>query len=128
MLELFKYSPPLEQVYQFQNKLTDIFNKNINQQEAEKLINEWINSVNESELSCFKKFIVTLNKYKNDILNYFYRKQRKNSGFIEGLNNKIKVLKRRCYGILKDASSANGRLNLYCPRLIASRLARKLSI
>jgi transposase len=29
--------------------------------------------------------------------NYFL--QRHNSGFVEGLNNKIKVLKRRCYGI-----------------------------
>ena len=25
---------------------------------------------------------------------------RHNSGFVEGLNNKIKVLKRRCYGLL----------------------------
>ena len=25
--------------------------------------------------------------------------RRKNSGFVEGLNNKIKVLKRRCYGL-----------------------------
>jgi hypothetical protein len=30
-----------------------------------------------------------------------HRKQRKNSGFVEGLNNKIKVIKRRCYGIFK---------------------------
>ncbi len=52
-------------------------------------------------ISCFDKFISTLNKYWNDILNYFHRKQRKNSGFIEGLNNKIKVIKRRCYGIFK---------------------------
>ena len=32
-------------------------------------------------------------------MNYFYHRQRKNSGFTEGLNNKIKVIKRRCYGI-----------------------------
>ena len=31
------------------------------------------------------------------IANYF--KARKNSGFVEGLNNKIKVMKRRCYGL-----------------------------
>ena len=37
--------------------------------------------------------------YKSTILNYF--KSRKNSGFVEGLNNKIKVLKRRCYGVFK---------------------------
>ncbi|MBI5030117.1 MAG: transposase [Chloroflexi bacterium] len=30
------------------------------------------------------------------ILNYFVR--RNSSGFLEGLNNKLKVLKRRCYG------------------------------
>lgn len=34
-----------------------------------------------------------------NILNYF--KSRKTSGFVEGLNNKIKVLKRRCYGVHK---------------------------
>jgi transposase len=97
---LFKYSPILEQAYQFQNELTEIFNKNINKQEAEKLIKEWIDSVNKSELTCFSKFITTLNGYWDGILNYFYGKQRKNSGFIEGLNNKVKVIKRRCYGIL----------------------------
>ena len=38
-------------------------------------------------------------KYKPYIANYF--KKRKNSGFVEGLNNKIKVAKRRCYGFFK---------------------------
>ena len=33
----------------------------------------------------------------NEITNYFL--DRHNSGFVEGLNNKIKVIKRRCYGI-----------------------------
>jgi transposase len=98
---LFKYSPMLKKVYQFQNELTEIFNQNINKQKASKLIKNWVVKVNKSELSCFNKFISTLNKYWNDILNYFHRKQRKNSGFIEGLNNKIKVIKRRCYGIFK---------------------------
>ncbi len=34
----------------------------------------------------------------DDIVNYFI--DRHNSGFVEGLNNKVKVLKRRCYGLL----------------------------
>ncbi len=38
-------------------------------------------------------------EYKPYIGNYF--KERKSSGFVEGLNNKIKVLKRRCYGLMK---------------------------
>jgi transposase len=96
---LFNYSPMLKQAYEFQNALTELFNDNMNKQEASKLIKDWIKSVQESELSCFDKFISTLNKYWDEILNYFYRRQRKNSGFIEGLNNKVKVIKRRCYGL-----------------------------
>ena len=91
----------LKKAYQFQNELTKIFNKNINKQKASKLIRSWIAKIEKSKLFYFDKFISTLNKYWDDILNYFYRKQRKNSGFIEGLNNKIKVIKRRCYGIFK---------------------------
>jgi transposase len=41
--------------------------------------------------------IKTLKKWKNEIANYFVN--RNTSAFVEGLNNKIKVLKRRCYGI-----------------------------
>ena len=33
-----------------------------------------------------------------EIANYFV--QRENSGFVEGFNNRLKVLKRRCYGIV----------------------------
>jgi transposase len=43
--------------------------------------------------------MVVLDKYKSYIANYF--KARKNSGFVERLNNKIKVAKRRCYGFIK---------------------------
>jgi transposase len=59
-------------------------------------IDRWIKKVEKSGVSCFDSFISTLKKYKPYIANYF--KQRKNSGFVEGLNNKIKVAKRRCYG------------------------------
>jgi transposase len=33
-----------------------------------------------------------------EIVNYFISRQ--TSGFVKGMNNKIKVIKRRCYGIL----------------------------
>ena len=96
---LFRYSPDLEKAYYLQKNLTDIFNQNIDKGEASLLIKDWIKSVELSNLTCFEKFITTLNKNWNEILNYFYHRQRKNSGFVEGLNNKIKVIKRRCYGI-----------------------------
>ena len=59
---------------------------------------EWISEVKKSKLSFLKTFLKTLNKYKNQIANYFINRQ--TSGFVEGFNNKLKVMKRRCYGIL----------------------------
>ncbi len=94
---LFKYSPLLKKSYHLQNKLTAIFNQLISQKQAKRKIKQWIKAVEKSELTCFNTFIKTLNKLWDEILNYFIN--RLNSGFVEGLNNKIKVLKRRCYGI-----------------------------
>ena len=96
---VFDYSPSLKQAYDFQNRLTHIFDQNLNKGEASELIEMWIQSVKLSGLTCFDRFIDTLKNNWHEILNYFYHRQRKNSGFIEGLNNKIKVIKRRCYGV-----------------------------
>ena len=49
-------------------------------------------------MNSFKTFIKTLTKFKDEITNYFI--DRNISGFVEGFNNKIKAIKRRCYGIL----------------------------
>ena len=58
------------------------------------LINNWINDVHESNLIHFKKVSETFKDRQKEIVNYF--KDRQNSGFVEGINNKIKVTKRRC--------------------------------
>ena len=50
-----------------------------------------------SGLQCYERFLQTLDTWRDEITTYFLN--RHNSGFVEGLNNKIKVLKRRCYGI-----------------------------
>lgn len=95
---LFKYSPILETAYLLRNSLTGIFEMHIKKSSAKKKIKSWIQKVRKSGLKCFDKFISTLEKLLDEILNYFIH--RHNSGFVEGLNNKVKVLKRRCYGIL----------------------------
>lgn len=95
---LYRYSPVLKKAHKMALKLTHIFNTHTHRKSAMAKINRWITSVEKSELTCFNTFVKTLNKYKPYIANYF--KQRSNSGFVEGLNNKIKVVKRRCYGLL----------------------------
>tara|TARA_B100002003_G_scaffold204473_1_gene197465 strand:- start:126 stop:1361 length:1236 start_codon:yes stop_codon:yes gene_type:complete len=99
---LYRYSPILKKAHRHALKLTHIFNTHTNRKSAMAKINRWIASVKKSDLSCFDSFIETLKKYQAGIANYF--KVRHNSGFVEGLNNKIKVVKRRCYGFFKTES------------------------
>ena len=99
---LYHHSPLLKKVHRQALNLTHIFNTHSNRKSAIAKIDRWMSQVEKSELSCFDRFIFTLTKYKSSIVNYF--KDRKNSGFVEGLNNKIKVIKRRCYGFSKIES------------------------
>lgn len=96
---LYKHSPILKQAHSRALRLTHIFNTHSNRKSATAKLNRWIAATNKSGLKIFDSFIKTLQKYKPYIVNYF--KARKTSGFVEGLNNKIKVLKRRCYGLVK---------------------------
>lgn len=96
---LFQHSPLLHQAYTFREELTAIFNRRSTVAQAEIAIQAWIRKVEATSLDCFNSFIKTLHLYWTFILNYF--KRRISSGFVEGLNNKIKTIKRRCYGISK---------------------------
>jgi len=95
--KLFELSPKLKLAYKFSRDLSGLFDSHITPEIAKEKMAEWIEEVTNSELSCFNKFIKTLTTYQEQIVNYFI--QRNNSGFVEGFNNKVKVLKRRCYGL-----------------------------
>jgi len=92
---LFRFAPQLKQAYDLQQQLTSIFDQLISPLSAKTKIRAWIRRVAKSELRCFDKFINTLGCWWDEIINYFVN--RDNSGFVEGLNNKLKLLKRRCY-------------------------------
>lgn len=94
---LFRYAPKLKQVYELQQQLTAIFDQHLSLAAAKTKIRAWIKRVTRSGLRCFDPFLNTLDHWWNEILNYFVN--RESSGFVEGLNNKLKVLKRRCYGL-----------------------------
>jgi transposase len=95
---LFHHSPDLKMAYGFCKELTAIFDENLVKSRAKRKLESWISRVGKSRLKCFDTFLNTLTKFMNEITNYF--RDRNTSGFVEGLNNKIKVIKRRCYGIL----------------------------
>jgi transposase len=94
---LFTHSPSLHQAYQFREELTAIFDQDLTKAEATEKITQWKDRVGDSGLKCFDSFLTMLDNWMDEITNYFLN--RDSSGFVEGLNTKIKVLKRRCYGI-----------------------------
>jgi transposase len=94
---LFAHSPALEQAYTLREQLTAIFEQPPYKNDAKRALRAWEAQVTESGLTCFDGFLKTLHRYWEPITNYFV--DLLTSGFVEGFNNKLKVLKRRCYGI-----------------------------
>ena len=94
---LFKYSPPLRQAYDLCSALTSIYSSPLSKYHGKHKMRGWIQQVTNSGLTCFNSFVKTLQAHFEEITNYFI--DRHTSGFVEGINNKIKVLKRRCYGM-----------------------------
>lgn len=94
---LWKLAPKLKQAYDLRQHLTAIFDQVISPAVGKRKIRAWIRRVRKRGLTCFDGFLKTLHHWWEEITNYFF--DRANSGFVEGLNNKLKVLKRRCYGI-----------------------------
>jgi transposase len=95
--KMFSLSPDLKQAYQFREQLTAIFELSIKKPAAQRKFRAWIKRVQKSGLTCFDQFIKMLLNWLDEISNFFIN--RDTSAFVEGFNNKIKVLKRRCYGI-----------------------------
>jgi len=96
---LLAHSSKLHEAYTLRTELTTIFEMPLSREQGKTRLQKWIDKVERSKLTCFNKAIKTLNNHLDLIANYFTH--RANSGFVEGFNNKLKVVKRRCYGIKK---------------------------
>ena len=93
----FDYSPLFKQAYTLREELSAIFELPLSYEQAQHRLDRWQAKVQQSKVTCFDSFLRTLENWREEIVNYF--KKRFNSGFVEGLNNKIKTIKRRCYGL-----------------------------
>ena len=94
---LFQYTPLLHQAYTLREELTAIFNMNLSLAEGRCRLERWVAKVDRSALTCFNKFLKTLHNHLDEIANYFDK--RASSGFVEGVNNKLKTITRRSYGL-----------------------------
>jgi len=94
---LLAHSPALRMAYTLREELTTIFDTARSKKDGLRRIGYWRQRVVRSGLGCFDAFLKLLDTWQDLITNYFISHQ--TSSFVEGLNNKLKVLKRRCYGL-----------------------------
>ncbi len=91
--EVEKVSPDLMEMYDQKEKLRDIFESKITGDEAFWKMVEWT----ESSYKYFPKSCQTIKRWIDEILAYF--DNRTTQGAVEGINQKIKLIKRRAYGL-----------------------------
>ncbi len=94
--EVVEKFPTLKAVYDLKNELRDIFESDVNRQEAEKEIDLWVKKTKAISNRYTNKFLETLENWKDYVLNYFI--ERVSNGIVEGINNKIKMIKRMAFG------------------------------
>jgi transposase len=92
----FKIAPSLQKVHQAKEELRQIFEQDLQKQQAQTLIDQWAIKAFELNNVFLNAFINTLNYWKDYILNYF--NTRLTTSIVEGFNNKIKMIKRRGFG------------------------------
>lgn len=88
-------SEKLKQSYWLKESYYEFLNAP-NSFEAKKLLSDWINTAGNSKIEAFVKCSDTMVNWSKGILNSFDCTY--TNGFTEGVNNKIKVIKRNAYG------------------------------
>jgi transposase len=95
---VFTLSPTLEEAYNLREDLTELFERDYTKAAAKCAMRAWYKRVRISGLAECEGFLGTIDRWMDQITNDF--QDRQTSGFVEGFNHRVKVLKRRCYGIV----------------------------
>ena len=105
---LFAELPVLKDLYDMRVRFKEIFDTAPDRATAEQQLAE-LRARTESLGLDFSKFWTTYDNWKTGILNYF--DERYTSAAVEGINNKARVITKRCYGV-KSADTLFSRLIL----------------
>ena len=94
---LFERAPAVKMAYELRQDLPTIFDTATSRDDGLRQLQAWERKVAERGLTCFDSFLSTLAPWREQIANSFIARQ--TSGFVEGVNKKLKVVKRRCSGL-----------------------------
>jgi len=90
-----KLNEPLSIAYYLKEELRELWNQS-DWLKAEAYLTGWINRANNSGVLMLKNFAKTMETHRQAILNYYHYPI--STGPLEGMNNKIKTMKRQAYG------------------------------
>jgi transposase len=93
---IYQVSPELKTCHELKELFRLLFDTITNREEAKSALQTWIQQVEALDVKALKPFLVTLNNWFEQILNYFLEGW--TNAFAEGINNKIKLIKRRAFG------------------------------
>jgi transposase len=93
--QLLEVNAPLLTVHTMKEQLRDFWKKDDIEQAAT-FLDRWCNDAEQSGIKQLKRVANTLMHHSHGLLNYYFH--RISGGLVEGINNKIKTLKRQAYG------------------------------
>jgi len=92
--QVYETCPALRMAHRLKECLRHIFEYPSTKEKAIQRLQKWSHIAEKEHL--FPKFLKTLSNWMDKIANYFH--QRTTSGMVEGINNKVKLIKRRAFG------------------------------
>ena len=90
---------PLSKAYYLNEQLREIWSQ-ISKEEAEAVLDDWVKQARESKIPQLMRMAATLLAHRRGIQAWY--DSRISTGKVEGINNKIKVMKRNAYGFRDD--------------------------
>jgi transposase len=95
---LLKANKRLNKAYILKESFGQLWDYN-NPTWARKFFDSWKSQLRWQRLKPFKKFAAMIERHWEGIISYCHPEHKVSLGFMEGLNNKIRVIQRRAYGI-----------------------------
>lgn len=97
LAQLADTHPVLDRLWRLRQDLHDWYETDATPDQAQLTLNAWMTHARQLGLKHLDAFCDTLTTWRTEIVNFFHH--RITSGFVEGMNSKIRVLKRIAFGI-----------------------------
>jgi transposase len=98
--KVYDASPQLKEAHQLKEAFRDMFEQEHTVAQGKQALQRWLDHAVQANL--FSEAVKTITNWFESIVNYF--RQRTTNGPAEGVNNKIKVIKRMAYGFRNFAN------------------------